>query len=143
MEGRQRTPEAIQQEADDQAKTGQGESPSRQWRVHYKHYHREDSSYQHEDIDAPTPHDAVLGWLLDNAGEGEGDGPTLDDVTWDDRPPSCAALDEQKGFSFWPGGSDSDIFTFIFVEPCRWAICPTCQGKGEVEVQPAEPRGCV
>lgn len=110
------------------------------WRIRYKHWHHEDSSHQHEDVDAPTAHDAVLGWILDNVGEVEGDKPTLDDVSWDEEPRSLAALDEQEDFAFCPGGSDCDIFSFILVEPCRWATCPLCQGSGEIEAQPATDR---
>ena len=29
------------------------------WRIHYKHYHHEDSNWVHEDIDAPTAHEAA------------------------------------------------------------------------------------
>lgn len=107
------------------------------WRIYYMKRLREYETGGHEDVEAGTPGDALALWLEVPASPWDGwertpagfdeEGPTSD---WLRLDMTLRELNKLQ-FSIWAGDW---LYTFAGIDPCVWALCPTCHGRGEIEL---------
>lgn len=134
------------------------------YRVDYKHYHLEDNSWETEhDIEAESERDALLSWLAGTISDPDLNGEpaklaevqaetglTLHehfDGTVGQLVDAFLRKEEVQGasgevigarsaqeLSFWPAGSDMDIFVVDIVALDDTEACAACRGRGRVDV---------